>query len=338
MKVVISGIGTGGHYFPALVVAQEFMRRKIPVLFLARRGCREEALAKDRGIHVLCIDPKGFYGKALKNKIVSVVSIIASIITVSRVTSHVIGLAFGGYGSLPLIVACMVNRCPFYLFEPNRISGRATTLFAGKARRVFLGLPLAKSVHGHRTVTGIPIRQDFKNLRAPAAEKKQLKEILFIGGSQGARRLNDLAIALQGILPAGYRITIISGARDHERIARLGCGSTRVIAFTSEPWHEIANADVIVSRSGALAGFEIMSSGKPVIFIPFPCAIDDHQYHNAVYFSRLGNAVVLRENEADEHTLAPLIHEMVSKGQTARQVMRDAEKTIVATIMEENDL
>jgi UDP-N-acetylglucosamine--N-acetylmuramyl-(pentapeptide) pyrophosphoryl-undecaprenol N-acetylglucosamine transferase len=338
MKVVLSGIGTGGHYFPALVVAEEFLRRKVPVLFLARRGHREEVLARDRGIHVFCIDPKGFYGKALKDKIVSIVSIMTSIIMVSRVTGHVIGLAFGGYGSLPLIIACMVNRCPFYLFEPNRISGRATTLFAGKAVRVFLGLPLAKSGKGQNLVTGIPIRQEFKNVRAPSAKKKELKKILFIGGSQGARRLNDLAIALQGILAPGYEITIISGTCDHDRVKKLSHSMTRVIAFTEEPWQEIAKADIIVSRSGALAGYEIMSSGKPVIFIPFPYAIDDHQYYNAHYFAQTGNALVLREKDADEHTIAHHIVMMVSKQGRDSGLILDAEKRIAAAIMKDNDL
>ncbi|MBN2620130.1 glycosyltransferase [candidate division WOR-3 bacterium] len=338
MRVVISGIGTGGHYFPALVVGEEFMRRRIPVLFLARRGHREEALARERGIPVFCTDPRGFYGKSLKNKIISIVSIMASIIMVSRVTNHVIGLAFGGYGSLPLIIACMVNRCPFYVFEPNRIPGRATTLFAGKARRIFLGLPLAKGVHGRSIVTGIPIRQEFKNDRAPSAKKKELKKILFIGGSQGARRLNDLAIALQNIRASGYQITIISGTRDHDRVKKLSYGTTRVVAFTEEPWHETAKADIIVSRSGALAGYEIMSSGKPVIFIPFPHAIDDHQYHNAHYFSRVGNALVLREGDADEQTVAHHIDTMVSKKGRGSGIIWDAEKRIVTAIVEDNDL
>lgn len=338
MRVVISGIGTGGHYYPALVVAREFMYRHIQVVFLARRGKREDVLARQYGVPVLCIDPQGFYGTSLRSKIVSIISIMLSILAVNCVSKRVIGLSFGGYGSLPLIVSCMINRCPFYLFEPNRISGRATTLFAGKAHGIFLGLPLAKSVPGKNRITGIPIREEFKNDRAPAVEKNKLKRILILGGSQGARRLNDLAIKLQSILTKDFRITIISGPRDYQRVHKLCEGTTRVIAFTDTPWIDIANADVIISRSGALAGYELMTSGKPVIFIPFPYAIDDHQYYNAEYFSRIGNAKVLREDEVDEYTLRDAIHRMIDMKIRKSTLILDAEKRIVEAIIKENNL
>jgi UDP-N-acetylglucosamine--N-acetylmuramyl-(pentapeptide) pyrophosphoryl-undecaprenol N-acetylglucosamine transferase len=337
VKVVISGIGTGGHYFPALVVAQEFMRRNVPVLFLARQGQREEILAKKAGIPVVCIDPKGFYGKAMHKKIISIVSIVLSIAAVSCITRKAIGLAFGGYGSIPLIIACLINRAPYYLFEPNRISGRATTLFAGKAEGVFLGLPLAKGVSCHSIVTGIPIRSEFKNARAPAVEIKKIKKLLILGGSQGARRLNDMGIALQSLLGKDYEITIISGAHDYERVKELSGARTRVISFTPAPWQEITRADVIISRSGALAGYEIMSSGKPVIFIPFPYAIDDHQYHNARFFARQKNVMVFRETEVDEQVIIESVCSMAQEKICARSMIFDAEQRIADVIMEENN-
>jgi len=338
VSLVISGIGTGGHYYPALVVAREFMRRKISVVFLARRGMREEILARGSGLPVFCIDPKGFYGKSIRGKLVSIISIILSIAAVSCITRKVVGLSFGGYGSLPLILSCMINRCPFYLFEPNRISGRATALFAGKARGLLLGLPPAKGVPCNGIVTGVPIRHEFKNVRAPAVEIKKLKKILILGGSQGARRLNDLAIALQHVLSNDFEITIISGPSDYLRVQQQRIRSTRVISFTDEPWAEIATADVIISRSGALAGYEIMCSGKPVIFIPFPYAIDDHQYHNAVFFAQQGNALVLRESEADVNTVARSVQTMMDKKAGGNGLISDAEQKIVETIIKENDL
>lgn len=334
MRLVISGIGTGGHYFPALVVAQEFMRRDVPVLFLARHGQREEILAKEAGIPVVDIDPRGFYGKTIHMKVLSVLSILLSIAVVGCITKKVVGLAFGGYGSIPLIMACMINRSPYYLFEPNRISGRATALFAGKARGVFLGLPLAKGVPQRAVVTGVPIRAEFKNVRAPAVEIKKIKKILILGGSQGARRLNDMGIALQSVLGKEYEITIISGPRDHHRVKELSKGSTKVIAFTPTPWKEIAQADLIISRSGALAGYEIMCSGKPVIFIPFPFAIDDHQYHNARYFAGQGNVHVFRESDVDAHSLAQHITSMAPVQVRARTLNFDAEQRIADIIME----
>ena len=121
--VVISGIGTGGHYFPALVVAQELVKRKKDVIFLVRRGYAEEEIAQMHGLRTFAVIPKPFYGKSLSAKIISTVVLCKSVHALNKITKHVIALAFGGFGALPLLISCMWNRSPFFLFEPNRIPG-----------------------------------------------------------------------------------------------------------------------------------------------------------------------------------------------------------------------
>jgi UDP-N-acetylglucosamine--N-acetylmuramyl-(pentapeptide) pyrophosphoryl-undecaprenol N-acetylglucosamine transferase len=333
-RVIISGIGTGGHYFPAAVVAQELEKHKVEVIFLVRKGYVEEEVAKVYGLKTFAINPKGFYGKPLLSKIVSLFSILYSICLLKTITKGVVGIAFGGFGALPLIIACIINGCPFYLFEPNRIPGRTTKLFSSRAKRTFLGLPLMTHFKGEFMVTGIPIRQEFKNFSKKRAGMR--KKILFYGGSQGAERLNRLALGLQPILPHKYQIVIISGRRDYDWVKSRRNGRTRVISFTYNPWNEIQNADLVVSRSGALAGYEILSSNRPVIFIPFPFAIDDHQYYNADYFSKIGDAIVIREKDLTEKILANKIIKFISIGVKKRsEVILDAEKQIADVILKE---
>lgn len=334
-RIIISGVGTGGHYFPAVVVAREIRKRNIEVLFLVRRGYHEEAIARSYGLNIFYITTHPFYGKSIFHKIVFLYSLVYSLYKLHSVSKDALGLTFGGFGSLPVIISCLIHRRPFYMFEPNRIPGRATKMFSSRAQKIFLGLPVLAAPKGDFIVTGIPMRQEFKRIsKKHAKQVRQRTRILFYGGSQGARKLNKLAIDLQAILSQQYEIAVISGERDYNWVHSKRNGRTTVIPFTLTPWREIENADIIVSRSGALAGYEILSLRKPAIFIPFPFAVDDHQYYNAEFFARIGNAVIIRDRDASEHLIAEKIIELlttVAKKKT--DVVFDAEKRIVDIII-----
>jgi UDP-N-acetylglucosamine--N-acetylmuramyl-(pentapeptide) pyrophosphoryl-undecaprenol N-acetylglucosamine transferase len=336
-QIIISGIGTGGHYFPALVVAKELKNRKIDVIFLVRKGCFEEKMAKIYNLQTFIIKPKGYYGKSLEKKILSLCSIVYSLYLLQPITKKIMGIAFGGFGALPLILSCIINRCPYYLFESNRIPGRVTKLFLSRARRVFLGMPFLTELPNNCVVTGIPIRKDFKRkIHRFSKTAEGQKKVLFYGGSQGAHRLNKLALELQEILPKKYQLTIISGKRDYHWVNSQKNGRTKVIAFTTTPWDEICNADLIVSRSGALAGYEILSANKPTIFIPYPYAVDDHQYYNAEYFSSIGNAIVVREKMMTKKMIVETIIELMKrKTKKEPNIVHNAEQKIADEILRE---
>lgn len=333
-RVIISGIGTGGHYFPALVVAREFMAHNIPVIFLARKESPEQEIALRYGIKTMAINPKGFFGKSLLNKIKSLISMLASIVVLGSITRKSIGIAFGGYGAIPLVISCMINRRPFFLFEPNRVPGRATRLFAGQARAIFLGLGSERRLSGKAYITGIPVRPEFKHLLS-VNKKNEYKTVLFYGGSQGSRFLNQAAIDMQNILPDHLRLRIVCGKRDYEWVRSSLTGSTTVIPFTQNPWNEINNADVIVSRAGALAGYEIAVSGRPVIFVPFPYAIDRHQYYNAQYFAMTANAVLMEEKDLTVARLLAEVEKLHFDAQKAKAgLILDAESRIYRIVGE----
>lgn len=332
--VVISGIGTGGHYFPALVVAQELVKRKKNVIFLVRRGYAEEEIAQMHGLKTFAVTPKPFFGKSLSVKIISIVVLFKSVHALNKITKRVVALAFGGFGALPLLISCLLNRSPFFLFEPNRIPGRATRLFAQRARSVLLGMPLATSLKAKTVVTGIPLRSGFKRIISQRAKPSSRKRVLFIGGSQGARTLNKLALQVQSVLPQDFRITIITGRRDYDWVNAQRNGRTTVIPFTLSPWDEISQASVVVSRAGALAGYEILSLTKSAIFVPFPFAIDNHQYFNAQYFVEVAGSVLVEEKNLRTDAMIQLIKQKTCKTPRKKPgIIFDAEKRIADIIV-----
>lgn len=334
--IVISGIGTGGHYFPALVVALELVKRKSDVIFLVRRGYAEEEIAQMYGLKTAAIHPKPFYGTSFFAKLFSMISFMRSVLDINKITKHVVAVAFGGFGALPLIASCVINRSPFFLFEPNRIPGRATRLFSTRAKKILLGMPLATSLKGSTVVTGIPLRRGFKKHISRQIQTSPKKRVLFIGGSQGARTLNRLALQVQSVLPQNYRIVIISGRRDYEWVNAQRNGRTTVIPFTLSPWEEITQAGVVISRAGALAGYEILALSKAAVFVPFPFAIDNHQYYNAEYFSRVADSVVVEEKDLNADALVQFIEKTVRRKKHKKPgIIIDAEKRIADVIVRE---
>lgn len=332
---IISGIGTGGHYFPAIVVARELKRRGRDVLFLVRRGFPEESAAHRYGLETLSIPAQGFYGTSMLQKLTALISYVRAAYRLYGIVKQTTAIAFGGFGALPLVAVCVLRRCDFYLFEPNRVPGRATRFLAPRAKMVFLGMPPMKVVGGMTIVTGIPLRQEFKSRRNIRIRRSHKKTILFFGGSGGAQRLNELALELQHILPGQYTLVIISGRRDYEWVMNRRNKRTRVIPFSHQPWLELKRADVVISRSGALTGYEILSSNIPAVFIPYPYAVDDHQWYNAQYFASQGGGMVMRQEGITASRLAGAIRKLSARKRQRMPVVNDAEKRIADIITTE---
>ena len=337
-RVIVSGIGTGGHYFPAIVTGLELERRKCEVLFLARKGFQEERVARRHGLKIFPISSRPFYGKSLFSKLLSACALIHSVFRLHSLTRKSVGLAFGGFGAVPLSISCILNRSAFYVFEPNRVPGRATRLFAYAAQRIFLGLPPLTIMSSNMHVTGIPIRTEFKVKKRGTGRKKRkgIVHVLVYGGSQGARFLNDMALKLQHVLPGKWRLIIIAGASDYERVMSHKKASTRVVRFSDAPWEDLGHADIVVSRAGALAGYEILALRKKAIFIPFPFAIDDHQYHNAMYFTEVGDALVHEQAGLTYQELAKSIHALLRRKKPATErIIMDAETRIADLLLKD---
>ena len=334
-RIVVCGIGTGGHYFPAVVVAQALQQRAFDVVAVVRRGHLEEKIARNFGLKTFFIHARPFYGKSMFSKLLFLFSLLGALYRLHGLTHGATAIAFGGFGAVPLLVSCIMNRSAYYIFESNRVPGRATRRFAHKAKKVFLGLPMTRELDGRSMLTGIPVRRDFKEKLTGLRRGKQKGKVnvLIYGGSQGARSLNNLAIELQALMPKKWYITVISGARDYDRVTQHLKARTRILSFAEKPWEEIMAADIIVSRAGALAGYEILCLNKKVVFVPFPYAIDNHQYYNAEYFARIGNAVVIDEgNLTAEKLMRELSVLLRRKQRKTALVLKDADERIADSI------
>jgi UDP-N-acetylglucosamine--N-acetylmuramyl-(pentapeptide) pyrophosphoryl-undecaprenol N-acetylglucosamine transferase len=181
---------------------------------------------------------------------------------------------------------------------------------------VFLGLDAAKSFFGGRAtvLTGTPVRPEIKSrpTRGEAAAlfglDPEKTTILVTGGSQGARRLNELCAGAVAKFPEGIQVLHIAGALDFDRVSQIAGARAkhRVIGFCDRMAAAYAVADLIISRSGASSLTEVSIAGLPSILVPFPYAADDHQTRNAEVFERAGAAKLVQERDLDEGKLAAL--------------------------------
>jgi UDP-N-acetylglucosamine--N-acetylmuramyl-(pentapeptide) pyrophosphoryl-undecaprenol N-acetylglucosamine transferase len=218
-------------------------------------------------------------------------------------------VSIGGYAAGPIGVASIAAFVPFALVEPNGHPGLTNRLLAPFADRVFVAWPHLKSLgrEGRSRVDGVPLRAAF----APrAVTERSGYRILVLGGSQGARSLNERVPEAVGRL--GFmrnELSVVhqcgrSAEAVEEAYRRAGFCRVQVVPFIDDVATAIAEADLVVGRAGAVSVAEICAIGRPSILIPFPHAADDHQAANALALQEAGGAICIREEAADPVRLA----------------------------------
>lgn len=231
--------------------------------------------------------------------------------------------------SVPLVWAAQRLGIPTVLHEQNKRLGMANRLLAARAHRVLLSYPdtLGAYPRERARVVGNPVRAGFAKPPEVVAARRRfgldadIPVVLFTGGSQGARRLNDTVVELLSLVePGTLQIVWISGAADAGRARRAAAHAripVTVFSFTDEMAVACAASDVIVSRAGACSTAEIAVLGKPSILVPYPHAADDHQSENARAFEAAGAAVVLPDPECNGQRMVEAL--MAIFGDGARQ-------------------
>ncbi|ALA57058.1 undecaprenyldiphospho-muramoylpentapeptide beta-N-acetylglucosaminyltransferase [Nitrospira moscoviensis] len=313
MTVVIAAGGTGGHLYPAVALAREFQRRDpaVKIVFVGtRRGIESKVLAHE-GFELVLISAKPVMGKRLMEVLAGLLSVPAGLwqswrLLRRRRADLVIGV--GGYTSPTMLAAAALTGIPRVILEPNAYPGMANKVVAPFAQRVFLAFESAAAPFNPSQVriVGTPIRREFLAQAAgegPATKSSGGPRLLIFGGSQGAKAINSAVIeglaSLAGRLP-GLAITHQTGEADHQRVSdayrRAGI-QARVVPFLYDMPEAIGAADLVVARAGAMTIAELTACGKPVILIPLPTAIYDHQMKNARAMEAAGGAVVLPQAE-----------------------------------------
>ncbi|MEY5019858.1 MAG: undecaprenyldiphospho-muramoylpentapeptide beta-N-acetylglucosaminyltransferase, partial [Verrucomicrobiota bacterium] len=253
-------------------------------------------------------------------------------------------LGMGGFTSLPPVYAGHKLGLKTFVHDSNARPGRANVLTSRFCTQVFLGLDAAKNFFGDRAtvLTGTPMRPEIKSrpTRAEAAVlfglDPQKTTILVTGGSQGARRLNELCAGAAAKFPDGIQFLHIAGALDFDRVSKIvgSRANYRVLGFCDQMPAAYAVADLIISRSGASSLTEISVVGLPSILVPYPYAADDHQTRNAEVFERAGAAKLVQERDLDEGKLAALALSILNAPATSERMTAAARSLAISDAAE----
>lgn len=319
---ILAAGGTGGHLFPAQAVARE----------LVRRGCRVVVITDGRGhnygqafpgAEIATVPSATFSGRGALGRVSALATIVWGVIAALRKFLRLRPMAvvgFGGYPSLPVMMAASIARIPAALHEQNAVPGRVNRLLARRVTRIAASFPFARFAPPHPekiVFTGNPVRPAAALMRdkpyLPPLPGEEIRLLIF-GGSQGARALSELVPAALGLLSPDLRrrllITQQARAEDLEMVnaAYKACGlKYETAAFFSDLPQRMASAHLIIARSGASTLSEITVIGRPAILIPYPFATDDHQAANAAVLERAGAAWVVPQNQLDAPKLAGML-------------------------------
>ena len=312
--VMIMAGGTGGHVFPALSVASELVERDVPVVWLGTRRGIEARLVPQAGLPIEWIDVAGLRGKGLVTRVLAPAHILRALWQALRVLRRVrprAVLGMGGFAAGPGGLAAWLLRIPLVIHEQNSTAGMTNRVLARVADEVLCAFDGAFSSRVGVRVVGNPVRRELFALPAPAVRYRNgdALRLLVLGGSQGARALNECVPQALALLPEGTAIEV------HHQAGRATLGAAeqayrdagvtaRVEAFIDDMASAYRWAQLLVCRAGALTVAELTAAGLPAVLVPFPSAVDDHQTGNARALVDAGAAVLLPERVLTAATLA----------------------------------
>ena len=336
MMIVIAAGGTGGHLYPAVALAREFLRRdpSTNILFVGTvRGIESRVLAHE-GFELALITAKPVMGKGLLDVARGMLSVPIGIwqsldILKRRQADLVIGV--GGYTSPTMLVAAALKGIARVILEPNAHPGMANKVVAPLAQRIFLAFESAGTSFDRRKVrvVGTPIRQEFLARSIDDAPTKQDgRHVLIFGGSQGAKAINSAVLESLPLLCQRLHdltITHQTGEGDFERFRdayRMLGVRAKVVPFLYDMPAVLRSADLVVARAGAMTIAELTACGKAAILIPLPTAIYDHQMKNARAMEAGGGAIVLPQADLTGVKLSEIIRAVLSDQQRLKKMQR----------------
>ncbi len=317
-RIIIMAGGTGGHVFPALAVAQYLASKEWDVSWIGTRRGMESRVVPANGIEMDCLSVEGIRGKGLVTKLNSLKQLLKSfwqVYKIFRKRKPDVVLGMGGYVAGPGGMVASLLNIPLVIHEQNRVPGTTNRLLVKKATRVLEAFPGSFSEGIVATFTGNPLRAHFLDF----PEKKYWTEasdrdfrILVVGGSQGAKILNDV-IPATAVSMENVEIKHQTGAASFELVskkyAQLGI-EANAIEFIEDIASAYQWADMVICRAGAMTVSEVAAAGLPAVFIPLPQAIDDHQTANARYLVDAGAGLLIAQNELNEESLLMAISEI----------------------------
>ncbi|MCT9810308.1 undecaprenyldiphospho-muramoylpentapeptide beta-N-acetylglucosaminyltransferase [Acidovorax sp. Be4] len=340
--------GTGGHIFPGLAVAHALRERGWQVHWLGAPNSMEARLVPPQGFALETIDFSGVRGKGLVTLALLPLRLLKAfwqaLAVVRRVKPDVV-IGLGGYISFPGGMMAVLAGKPLVLHEQNSVAGMANKVLASVADRVFTAFP---KVFAKGQWVGNPLRTAFTSQPAPAerfAGRSGPLRLLVVGGSLGARALNDIVPQALALIPADQRPQVLhqSGAAQIDALranyAAAGVEAT-LTPFIDDTAQAFADADVIVCRAGASTVTEIAAVGAAAVYVPFPSAVDDHQTSNARFIVDTGGGWLLPQREMNAEMLSNMLQNMqrsslLERAEQAKNMQKIEATTAVVRACEE---
>ena len=332
-NVMILAGGTGGHIFPGLAVAQALREQGAEVSWLGADGGMETRLVPPHGIAIDTIAVKGLRGKGVATLLGAPLRVLRAVRDAARVLrlrKPDAVVSFGGFAAGPGGIAARIAGIPLLVHEQNRAAGLTNKVLAKFTRQVMVGFP---QTFVGEVLVGNPVRAQIAQVAPPAqrdfAHGGALR-LLVLGGSQGARALNNAVP--QAVAALGLPVDVLHQAGekmlDEARIAYAGAGvEARVEPFIADMAAAYAWADLVVCRAGALTLAELCAVGVGSVLVPFPQAVDDHQTRNAEYLVERGAALLLKQDDALAARLGDVLAEL-TRDPGKRRAMADAARAL----------
>jgi len=315
LRIIVAGGGTGGHIFPAIAIANAIKQTRpdTQFLFVGAQGKMEMEKVPQAGYKIEGLDIAGFDRGSIFKNISLPFKLIKSFMQVSGIFKRfkpnaVIGV--GGYSSFPVLRYAQRKGIPTFIHESNSFAGKSNILLGKNATKIFVaGDGMEKFFPKDKLViTGNPVRKSIMHTTVSKEDALQhfgletdKKTILAVGGSLGARSINEvLAEHVNELGPLNLQLIWQTGKTTAEEYIQRGKGKPYVWVgdFIQEMDKAYAAADVVISRSGAMAVAELCIAKKAVVFVPFPFAAEDHQTANAKHLVDRNAAFMVKDEEA----------------------------------------
>ena len=316
-RLIISGGGTGGHIFPAIAIANSFRERHpdAQILFVGAQGRMEMTRVPDAGYKIIGLWISGLQRKLTISNLLFPVKVIVSYMRaamiIKRYKPHAV-IGTGGYASGPIMMAATRFGIPAVIQEQNSFAGLANKQVADKASKVCVAYDgMEKYFPKEKIVlTGNPVRKDIIGVSEKRARalshfgfENGTKTLLIIGGSLGARTINEAVLNnIEKLIDAGVQVIWQTGKGYYETyrasLAKYELKKIRVQDFVKEMDLAYAAADAVISRSGALSVSELCIAGKPAILVPSPNVAEDHQTKNALALVEKDAALLVTDKDA----------------------------------------
>lgn len=318
VKILIMAGGTGGHVFPALAVAHELRRRGHEVLWMGAPDSFESRTVPPQGYAMEFVQVAGLRGKGAMTLIGAPLRLARAVWQAWHILSRrrpdaVLGM--GGFAAGPGGLAAWLRRVPLVIHEQNAAAGLTNRLLARLAHTVLQAFP---GTFARALTVGNPVRAGFAELPDPAVRASAARplRVLVLGGSQGARALNQRVPQALALIPVERRPQVRHQAGrtlDLAQQAYTSCGvEARIEAFITDMPAAYAEADLVVCRAGASTIAELSAAGCAALLVPFPYAVDDHQTRNGEHLVRLGAARRIAESDLSPERLARELEDLLS--------------------------